>query len=198
MDFNAIIKRVIAIVTKPNDEWQVIKNEKMTVVDMYTKYAIILAAIPAIAGLIGNMLVGRSFMGITIRVPFANSFMWAIFTYLLSLGGVFLMGLIIDFLAPNFGAEKDMESSLKVALFSYTAAWVAGVFYIIPSLSVLAMIGGFYSLYLLFTGIKIVKAPPAEKAVGYFITIIIVQIVVYFLIGFLVAKISFGGATAFM
>lgn len=198
MDFNAIIKRVIAIITKPVDEWKVIKEEQMTVVDMYTKYAIILAAIPAIAGLIGNMAVGRSFMGHTIRVPFSNSFMWTIFTYILTLGGVYVMGLIIDLLASTFGAEKNFVASLKVALFSYTAAWVAGIFYLIPALSILAMIGGLYSLYLLYIGIKEVKNPPAEKAMGYFVTVIIVQIVIGFLIGFLVARIAFGSAAAYM
>ena len=198
MDFNAIIKRVIAIITKPVDEWKVIKEEQMTVVDMYTKYAIILAAIPAVAGLIGNLAVGRSFMGHTIRMPFSNSFMWTIFTYILSLGGVYLMGLVIDLLAPNFGAEKNFIASLKVALFSYTAAWVAGIFYLIPALSILAMVGGLYSLYLLYLGIKEVKSPPAEKAMGYFVTVIIVQIVIGFLIGFLVARIAFGSAAAYM
>ncbi len=198
MDFNAIIKRVIAIITKPVDEWKAIKNEKMTVVDMYTKYAIILAAIPAIAGLIGNMVVGRSVLGGTYRMPFGNSFTWAILSYLFSLAGVYLMALIIDFLAPNFGAVKDMEASLKVAVFSYTVSWVAGVFYLIPALSILALVGGLYALYLLYLGIKEVKSPPADKATGYFIAVIIAQIIIGFIIGFLVMRLAFGRAAAFM
>ena len=59
MDFNAIIKRVIGIITKPNSEWVTIKNESTTIADMFTKYVLILAAIPAIAGFLGHMLLWR-------------------------------------------------------------------------------------------------------------------------------------------
>ena len=107
MDFNLIIQRVIGIITKPNDEWKKIKGETATVPGLFTNYAIILAAIPAIAGLIGWMIIGRSFMGITIRIPFMRSFTWAILMYVFSLVGVYILALVIDFLAPNFGAKKD-------------------------------------------------------------------------------------------
>ncbi|MCK4835589.1 MAG: hypothetical protein KAT17_03090 [Candidatus Aminicenantes bacterium] len=104
MDFNAIIKRAIAILTKPNDEWKVIKGESATIQDLFLKYAILLAAIPAVAGFLGWIIIGRSFLGITIRAPFGRGFLWLLFTYIFSLVGVYLLGLIIDVLAPTFGA----------------------------------------------------------------------------------------------
>jgi hypothetical protein len=193
MDFNAIIKRVIAIITKPVQEWQVIKDEKMTVADMYTKYAIILAAIPAIAGFLGYKLIGVSTPLGTFRFPIGNVLGWSVLNYILSLGAVYLMALIIDFLAPNFGSTKNMEASLKVAIFSNTAAWVAGVFYLIPSLAILAVVGGLYSLYLLYLGIKGIKEPAADKATVYFVAVIIAQIVVGVIIAVLLSNITMGG-----
>jgi hypothetical protein len=198
MDFNAIIKRVIGIITKPNDEWGTIKNETTTIADMFTKYVLILAAIPAVAGFIGNLLVGRSIMGFTIRVPFSNSLIWAIMMYVMTLVSLYVTAFIIDALAPSFGSQKDMVNSMKVAVYASTAAWVAGIFYVIPALSILVMIASLYSLYLFFLGIKIVKSPPQDKAVGYFVVVIIVQIILSFVIGFLVAAVAFGKATAFM
>lgn len=151
MDFNAIIKRVIAILTKPKEEWEVIKNEQMSVADMYTKYAIVLAAIPAIAGFIGWAAIGKSFGFMTIRVPVFRALIWAIFQYAMSLGAVYLMALIIDALAPSFGAKKDMNRSLKVTIFAYTAAWVGGIFYLIPALSIVAALCAIYTWVLLFS-----------------------------------------------
>ena len=197
MDFNFIIQRVIGIITKPNDEWKKIKGEKATVAGLFTNYAIILAAIPAVAGLIGWMIIGRSFMGITIRVPFGNSILWAILTYVFSLVGTYLLGMIIDFLAPNFGTQKDMVASTKIAVYAYTPAWVAGVLNIIPALAMIGMIAGLYSLYLLYMGIKEIKGPKEDKALPYFGVVIVVGIVISFLIYYIVGAIAFGSARAF-
>ncbi|MCP5101746.1 MAG: YIP1 family protein [bacterium] len=198
MDFDAIIKRVIGIITKPNEEWKKIKTESTTIGDLFTKYALILAAIPAVAGFIGNMLIGRSVLGFTVRVPVSNSLIWAIMMYIMSLVGVYIVAFIIDALAPSFGSQKDMVSSMKVAVYASTASWVAGVLYIIPALSILAVIAGLYSLYLLFLGIKIVKNPPQDKAVGYFVVVIIAELVLAFLIGFIVSAVAFGSAARYM
>lgn len=196
MNFSAIFKRVIAIITKPNDEWQVIKNETMSIADMYTKYAIFLAAIPAIAGFIGYGLIGISVGFGTIRIPIARCLIWSIFMYVLSLAGVYLVAFIIDALAPSFGSQKDMNRSLKVAIFSWTPVWIAGILYIIPSIAVIVWLASLYSLFLLYTGMKHLKEPAQDKLMGYFIVTLVVTIVVLFLIGFIVSTVAFGSARA--
>lgn len=49
-----IVERAKNILISPKTEWEVIKNEQSTVADLFTKYALILALIPAVAGFIGN------------------------------------------------------------------------------------------------------------------------------------------------
>lgn len=198
MDFNAIIKRAIAILTKPNDEWKVIKGESLTIADMFTKYAMILAAIPAVAGFIGYCLIGVSWGFGTIRIPIGRGLVWTILQYVLSLAGVFLLAFIIDSLALSFGAKKDLVGSMKVVVYAYTAVWVAGVLFIIPSLAVIAAILSLYSLYLLYLGMDHLKEPPADKKMAYFIVSIIITVVIYFIIGYLVQVIAFGGAARLM
>jgi hypothetical protein len=197
MDFNAIIKRVIAIITKPNDEWQVIKNETMSIADMFTKYAVILAAIPAIAGFIGYGLIGISVGFGTFRIPLGRCLIWAIFMYALSLVGVYLTAFIMDALAPSFGSQKDMNRSLKVVVFSWTPVWIAGILYIIPSIAVIVWIASLYALFLLYTGMKSLKEPPQDKLMGYFIVTLVINVVVLFLVGFIVSTVAFGSARAF-
>ncbi|HKB85619.1 MAG TPA: Yip1 family protein [Ignavibacteriaceae bacterium] len=187
-----LVDRAKNILLSPNTEWDVIRSESPTTAQLFSQYAVILAAIPAVAGFIGYYLIGLSFGGFgTIRLGIGTAFSWAILTFILSLVSVYVLGWIIDALAPSFGSTKDFISSLKVAVYAYTAAWVAGIFQIIPSLSFLAALAGIYSLVLLYIGLKKVKLVPEDKLIGYFIITIIVTLVLYFVIGAIISSIVF-------
>ena len=189
-----LVDRTKNILLSPDSEWEVIRSESSTPAELFSQYAVILAAIPALAGLIGYYLIGLSFGSFgTIRLDIGTAFFWAVLTYVLSLASVYVLGWIIDALAPSFGSTKDFISSLKVSVYAYTAAWVAGIFHIIPSLSFLAALAGIYSLVLLYMGLKKVKMVPAEKLVGYFVVTIIVALVLYFVIGAIIGSIIFSG-----
>ena len=186
-----LVDRAKNILLSPNSEWEVIRSESSTPSELITRYAVILAAIPAVAGFIGYYLIGLSYGFGTIRLGIGTSLSWAILTFILSLVSVYVLGWIIDALAPSFGSTKDFVSSLKVAVYAYTAAWVAGIFHIIPSLSFLAAIAGIYSLVLMYMGLKKVKLAPDDKLIGYFVVTIIVALVLYFVIGAIIGSIVF-------
>lgn len=188
-----LVDRAKNILFSPASEWETIKTETITTNELFTKYAIILAAIPAIAGLIGYSIFGISFGFGRITLGFGTALIWAILTYVLSLVSVYILGWIIDILAPSFGSTKDLVASLKVAVYSYTAAWVGGIFHILPYLSFLAALISIYSLVLLYMGLKRVKSVPDDKMLGYFVVIIVVAIVLYFIIGAIIAGVAFGG-----
>lgn len=185
-----LVERAKNILITPKTEWAVIKNEESTAADMFTKYAMILALIPVIATFIGQSLVGIS-MGPfgSFKIPVSNGLIYAIVYYILSLAGVYLIAFVIDALAPSFGSTKNMAASLKVAVYSYTAAWIAGIFGVIPILAILGILG-LYSLYLMYLGLQIVKDTPQDKLIGYLIVVIITAIVVYFVIGMIVAAVA--------
>jgi hypothetical protein len=170
-----IIERVKNILLNPKYEWEVIKDEVTTIQELFTSYAVILAAIPAAAGWIGY-----SFSG---WLPVGSSFGWAIVTYILSLAGAFLVGYIIDAFAATFGSTKDLTASMKVSVYASTASWVGGIFNLFGFLSFLSLIAGIYTLVLMYFGLKIVKNVPDDKATGYFITVVVVSIVIYLIIG---------------
>ena len=67
MDFAKLIARTQAILVTPKTEWPVIASEPETVANLYKNYAMVLAAIPAIAGFIKGSLIGFSMFGITVR-----------------------------------------------------------------------------------------------------------------------------------
>ena len=186
-----LVDRAKNLILSPATEWEVIKGESWTVVDLFTKYAIVLAAIPAIAGLIGYSLFGFSYGFGSFKLPIGTAITWAVLTFILSLVGVFVLGFIIDALAPSFGSTKDLVASLKVAVFSSTPGWVTGIIYIFPSLSIIVGLASIYGLVLLYMGLQRVKDVPKEKMVGYFVVILIVAILVYVVIGLIMTSTVF-------
>src|ERR1035437_8613739 len=139
----AMIERIKGICPKPKAEWDVIAEEGTSTANLFKGYAVPLAAIPAIAGFVGGSIIGRSMPYIgSYRVPMASGLVMAIFTFVMALVGVYILSLIINALAPSFGAQKDSGQALKVAVYSYTPAWVAGVLQILPTLGLLAVLAG--------------------------------------------------------
>ncbi len=176
-----IVQRVQSIILKPKEEWVKIKAEPSTVSGLFTSYAMILAAIPAGAQFLGNILVGS-------RLPVVGLYRWsigralgnAIVYYIFALATVYLFALIINELAPNFGSAKNMTSALKLSVYSMTPGWVAGILYIIPGLWILGILAGLYGLYVLYLGFDTpMMETPKDKVMSYMGVSIVVVIVLY-------------------
>jgi Yip1-like protein len=177
-----LVERAKNIILQPKQEWPVIAGETHTVQGLYTQYVMILAAIGPVASFIGYSLVGFGGFGTTVRIPIGSGVAYMVVSYLLSLGAVYVVALVIDALAPNFGSEKNFMQAFKVAAFAPTASWLAGIFSIVPALAILGLLG-LWSLYLLFIGLPLLMKTPADKAVPYTVVVLIVVIVIAVLIG---------------
>jgi hypothetical protein len=190
----SLISRVQNIILKPKEEWGVIDSEPATVQGIFTSYVMILAAIGPIAMLIGQQLVGVSILGVTYKPSPTYSIGQAVLTYVLSLVSVYVSALVIDALAPSFGGTKNQVQAFKVAAYSSTAAWLAGIFQIIPMLAFLAIVG-LYGLYLLYLGLPRLMRVAEDKAIGYTLVVIVVQIVLYVVVAMVVGMlvVSFFG-----
>ena len=191
----SIVTRVKGILLKPKEEWAVINAEPATIQGLFVGYAVLLAAIPAVASLIGSLVFGYGWFGVTYRPPVMTALSVAVGTYVLSLVGLAVLALVIEFLAPQFGGEKNRIQAFKVATYSMTAAWVAGIFQILPALAILAALGGLYGLYLLYLGLPVLMKAPAEKALTYTIVVIVVAIVVNLVIGSVLGAMTGMGRT---
>lgn len=181
-----IVDRAKNLIMQPKQEWQAIAAEPHTVQDLYTSYVMILAAIPAVSYFIGFSLIGSSMVGVGYRVPIAHGVAHMIAQYVLSLGLVYVFAIMIDALSPQFGGEKNFVQSFKIAAFAPTAAWLAGIFYVIPAFSILGLLG-LYSLYLLYTGVPILKRVSEDKAVPFVAIVLIAAIVLGVVVNVLAA-----------
>lgn len=169
---SSLIERVKSILLQPKAEWPIIGAEPATVKGLFTGYAMILAAIGPIAGLIGGLVFGGAG-----AVGALALIVGAVVSYVLTLVAAFVLGFIIDVLAPSFGAQRNLEQSMKVSVYGFTPVWILGILNIVPMLSILAFIGVLYSFYLIFLGIKTVKTPLEDKAVLYAVVAIIAALI---------------------
>lgn len=180
-----LIERVKNILITPKTEWPVIDAEPATIGGIYRSYVMILAAIGPICLLIGLLVFGMPYF----VFPMGYLIAQAVLSYLMALASCYILALIIDALAPSFGGTKDIVKAFKVAAYASTAAWVVGVFYLIPFLAILGIVGALYTLYLLYLGLPVLMKTPADKAVVYTVAIIVAAIVIYFIVGAITSRI---------
>ena len=180
-----IVSRVQSIILKPKEEWARIKAEPATVRGLFRSYIMILAAVPAVGQLLGHILVGR-------RLPMIGRYRWpigsalanAILTYVLALAAVYLFALIINELAPSFASAKNMTAALKLAAYSMTPAWAAGVLYLVPGLANLVILASLYGLYLLYLGFATpLMETPKDKIPAYLGISFVVAVVLFGVLG---------------
>lgn len=168
--------RVTKILTTPKTEWPVIEAETTDVAKLYTGYIMILAAIGPIASLIGTTMFAFGILGVSFTFAFATM----IVSYAISLAATYVCALIVDKLAPTFDSKPSMIQALKLVAYASTAAWVAGAANIIPILGgLVALVGGIYTIYLMYLGLPVMMKTPEAKVVPYLIVSILVYIVVF-------------------
>ncbi|WP_417593143.1 Yip1 family protein [Parasphingorhabdus sp.] len=182
----SLLQRVKAILLRPREEWPVIESEAGGIADIYKSHVLPLAAIGPVAAFIHAVVFGNSFFGITHRPSFLSSLSTAVISYIFTLVGVFLMALVIDFLASRFGGVANRTNAFKLAAYSATAAWVAGIFQLVPGLGMLTVLG-LYGLYLLFVGIPIMMKAPEDKAIIYTVAIVVVGAIAGMIFSFILA-----------
>ncbi|MEP7031862.1 MAG: Yip1 family protein [Pseudolabrys sp.] len=182
-----LVERVKNIIMQPKSEWPVIAGESGDAGYLFPNYVCIVAAIPVICSFIGTSIIGIG----TYRIGIFTGLLHAVVVYLLTLAGVFIVAYVIDALAPTFGGQKNLGNAMRVSAYAPTAAWLAGVFSIIPMLSILSLLG-LYSLYLLHTGIASLMRPAAGKELIYTIVVVIAVAVIQVIIFFVILRVLFG------
>ncbi len=182
-----LVRRVQNIILRPKKTWPVVKSEETTIGRIYKSYALILAAIPTAAQAIGLLLIGTSFIGIRYRASLDSALGEAILSYCVSLVALYIVALIINSLAPKFASRKNLTNAFKLVAYSWTPSWIAGVLLLIPSLSSLAKLASLYGLYLLYLGLPVLMDTPREKVTLYFLSAVVLSII---LVGFIVSVVA--------
>lgn len=194
-----LVDRVKNILMTPKTEWPVIEAEQTDIKSLYVGHIMILAAIPAIAGMIASMFIGsmvgavagRAGLGMGMGGGIAVAH--GIASYVVTLIVIFVVAFIVDALAPSFGGQKSQINALKLVAYSATAGWVASIAMIIPVLGwIVAFVGSLYGIYLLYLGLPVLMKCPEDKAVIYLIVVVVVYIVLSWIFMSLIVAGVFG------
>jgi hypothetical protein len=162
-----MVERLKGILLAPKAEWPKIAAEPMTTQGIYTGWVMILGAIGPLAMLLGFGSVG-----------------FAITQYVVTLAMTAIIALIVDFLTPWFGGQKDYVAALKLSAFSYTAAFVAGVLHVLGAAGgVLILAASIYAWYTFYLGAPVLKKCAPEKAVAFTIVVVLCGMVLGAVIG---------------
>jgi len=186
---SGMIGRIKRILLEPKTEWARIDVEPDTVGGIFTRWVVPLAAVPALAGMVGALAFGYRAFGFVYRPSIAEAAGGAVVRYVMALVSIFVLALIIDAIAPNFGGTKSKVQAMKVAAYAATASWLAGIFAIVPSLGFLGLLG-LYSLYLLYLGLPRLMKVAEDKALPYTLVTIGAAILLAIVVMIVVAPIS--------
>jgi len=172
-----LIERAKNILVTPKQEWGIIASKEEAHAKVFTTYLFILALIPTIAAFIGWGIIGHKVFLVRV-VGIGLGVRYAIIQFVTIIVGAYATALVINELAPKFGAQKNFNKAFQLTAYCYTAVCIAGILSILPSLSLLASLGGLYSLYLLYLGLKPMMNVAEDKVSSYFIVSLLCMIVV--------------------
>jgi hypothetical protein len=163
---SGIVARAKAILLKPNEEWPVIAAEPDDTAGLFTGYAVPLAAIGPVCAFLHGQLFGYGMFGISWRPSLISGLAGMVSSYVVALVGLFVMAMIVDWLAPKFEGSPNRAAALKLVVYGATAGFLAGFAQLLPGLGILGVLG-LYSFYLFYTGAAPLMKVPQEKAVAF-------------------------------
>ncbi len=183
------VARIKGILFNCKAEWATIDRESGEPASLFLGYVAELALIPALAGFIGASVVGVSVSVGSFRVPLVPGLVNAFIGYLFSFVIVYVVALIVDALAPSFRTERHFPSALKLAVYSFTPVWLAGIFLVVPGLRFLTILA-LYGCYLVWTGLPILMRTPRDRAPLYAVAIVVCALIVTLLLALLQGAIA--------
>lgn len=183
MDFIEIIQRAKNILINPAEEWKVIKEESTDRSGVIRSYALPFISLLAITTFLG-MFIFRNYMTAGIMVTSA------IVTFIGAFLSIYISAYFINELASSFESKKDLNSSFKLVVYSYTALLIShAIANLLLPLFFIAIFG-VYSAYIMWMGLGPMMETPEEKKVVYGTISSLTILVVYLLMNTLLGALS--------
>ena len=183
-----LIERAKNMIITPKTEWDVVAGESDSLSSLLTSYVIWLAAIPAVASLVGSLLISK-----VTGMQFAIT--TAVIAYAVAILSFVVTTYVVDLLANNFKSEKNLNKSAQLVAYASTASWIAGIFNALPIIGMLgSLAGGIYAIYLMYLGLGPIKKTPEDQKIIYMVIVFVVMIVATMVIGSVLGMILLAGS----
>jgi hypothetical protein len=184
---SGLFARMKGMLFGPGGEWALIATEVTPTVRLYTNYIVPLALLDALVAFI-HVTSGA------VHVPFSDGVITALLVFGFGLLGIFLVAVIINAVAPFFGAVSDRRLASAIAAYASTPIWLATVFVPFPTLwAPLQVLAVSWHTWLLYLGLRLLMKAARDRVLGYATTVVLCTILLE--IVFAIASTALGGAT---
>ncbi len=187
-----ILNRIKLVLTDPKGCWSTIKSEPGDIKSIYMNWILPVTGFYFLAQFIGMQLWGYTVLGMTYRPGFGSSLTQGIVGFVMQSVGFFVCAQILSFLAPKFEGKASPESALKLLGYTFSATAVSGILFLIPIpfKTVIMLVLGLYSLYIMWCGLDMMMGVSAAKKIPYAVVSIVCCMIVMFVVNMIVATMS--------
>jgi hypothetical protein len=164
---------LFALLTHPARHWPAMAAAPLTGRQAFFRYAVPLAAVPAVAKGAGLLIFGVPIYGVLLKPAPVMAAISAALTYGLDLISVLVLGFAIHIFSAVFNGENKLGPAMKLAIFSSAPGWIGGVFLVLPTMGVLPPLGALsaafalYGLYVFYLGLPITMCVRRDRCPVY-------------------------------
>lgn len=142
-----------SIIVRPIATWRSISLAHDSFATLFFGYVVPLNALGPLATFVAEHYVGFRIDHVVYRSGAPEALAQAAFKFVFALVGLMLVTLLVDALAPAFGARRHFRTSFRIAAFAYTPVWLASLAVLVPALGFLELAALAYVIFLLRAGI---------------------------------------------
>jgi hypothetical protein len=165
----------------------VIETEPTTIAQLYKGYVIPLAAFVALMSFVRISVIGIGFW----RMPVLSGLAYALVRFVLGLLALYVVGWVIDMLAPTFSGQRDRRQAVKTAAYAFTPGAIGAVFVLLGGIgALLQLAAAIWGIYVLYLGLPVLMRSPPEKAAGYTAAVIVCVILVFVVFGIIFSVVN--------
>ncbi len=181
------LARAQRLLFQPTQEWATIAGEFTSAGPIYTRYLVPMALIGPLAATVGTIVFGirssLASLGESYPMSIGDAATSGVLEYGLNLLAVYVLALVVDTLAPTFGAQRNRVQALKLAAYGATPYWLGGVLALFPKLTPIGTLLGLYSIWLFKVGLGPVMKVPRDKNAAYTVLVTISSVIIVLLVG---------------
>ena len=158
MNLNFVINRAKNLIVNPKAEWIIIHDESKTKNAIVKEYALPMIIIMSLCSFFGSLMMSGSFAGAILMgtVLFVFSFV-----------GIYVSAYIINELTTSFNSKKDIHTTFKLVVYSFTAYFITSSITLLWPPLILLSAFGLYSIFLFWEGTTILLHTPEDNKVGF-------------------------------
>ena len=191
-----ILSHFWGLITEPDSEWNSIRQQPPSLVQLYLGQIIWMAALPAVCTYIGTTYMGWSLPGSDqiVKLTSESAASMAALAWLATIAGVMVMSWFVRWLSSNFDSTPSLTECTAFTTYTAFPLFLTGIFGLYPSIWVAILAGTVASsatAYLLYRGLPGFMNIPKEQGFIYSSSILCIGLVV--LVSIMITTVIFWG-----